>query len=108
MKLFTKIIGAVVGVTILGIIGAVIFISTLDLNKYKPQIIEAFNGQTGRTIAIDGPIDLTLYPVLGVALENVTITQPENISVSEPFATLSSTKVGVKSVSYTHLRAHET
>jgi AsmA protein len=46
---------------------------TFDANNYKPQIIEQVEKATGRDFAIDGDIDLSVFPWVGLKVEGVTL-----------------------------------
>jgi len=46
---------------------------TFDANNYKPQIIEQVENATGRDFAIDGDIDLSVFPWVGLKVEAVTL-----------------------------------
>lgn len=67
MRLRTVLIiaGVVVG---LPLVGVGVFLATLDVNTYKPQIIEAARNATGRELRLSGPIRLkpSLTPTLAI------------------------------------------
>ena len=46
---------------------------TFDANNYKPQIIEQVEKATGRDMQIDGDIDLSIFPWIGLKVEAVTL-----------------------------------
>jgi uncharacterized protein involved in outer membrane biogenesis len=60
--------GGVVGVLIVALLVAPSF---FDLNKYKPQLISEVKKATGRDLAIDGPVSLSLLPVPEVSVSGV-------------------------------------
>lgn len=47
---------------------------TLDPNDYKDWITSQFQSQTGLELALDGNISLSVYPWLGVGVEQVTVS----------------------------------
>ncbi len=49
------------------------FAATFDANNYKPQIIEQVEKATGRTFTIDGDINLSVFPWVGLKVENVSL-----------------------------------
>jgi len=49
------------------------FVATFDANNYKPQIIEQVEKATGRTLTIDGDINLSVFPWIGLTVENVAL-----------------------------------
>ena len=70
-----KIAGAVLAVILVLVVGLVIYLKSIDFNDYKPQIQAAVQEATGRTLAIDGDIKLSIsfHPALeidGVHLSN--------------------------------------
>ncbi|MDD3324167.1 MAG: AsmA family protein [Sulfurospirillaceae bacterium] len=78
--------------TIFIAVGAVVvFIATLNLNAYKPQIIKAVKDSSGLDLSIDGKISLSFSPV-GLSVNDIKIANP-NMPQKTPFATLKSFEV---------------
>lgn len=75
---FTGLISICFAALVIGIL----FLSNLDLNNYKDWISEKFYEQTGRELTISGNIQSSFYPWLGLELEGLSISNPENFSVS--------------------------
>ncbi|MBF0268206.1 MAG: AsmA family protein [Alphaproteobacteria bacterium] len=73
MKL-AKIIGIVVGVVVLAIGGLLGYLSTIDVNKYKPMISEEVKKATGRDLVIGGNVSLKVSLSPAVVVENVTFS----------------------------------
>ncbi len=48
---------------------------TFDPNAYKPQIIEAVQAQTQRTLKLDGDIKLMFFPSIGVHLGKISLSE---------------------------------
>jgi len=48
-------------------------VATFDANNYKTQIIEQVETATGRDFTIDGDINLSLFPWIGLKLEGVSL-----------------------------------
>ncbi|HXC37575.1 MAG TPA: AsmA family protein [Burkholderiales bacterium] len=69
---------AVVTVVLLIAIALLVFAATFDADKYKPDIIRAVKEKTGRTLAIGGPISLSVFPRLGIALQQVQLSEPNS------------------------------
>lgn len=61
--------GGVVGLVI---VAALVAPSFIDVNDYKPQIIAAAKQATGRQLAIDGRISLSLLPLPSVSVAGVS------------------------------------
>ncbi len=49
------------------------FVATFDANNYKPQIIEQVEQATGRDFKIDGNINLSVFPWIGLKVEDVAL-----------------------------------
>ncbi|CAA6605239.1 conserved hypothetical protein [Rhodospirillaceae bacterium LM-1] len=73
MKL-AKILGIVVGVIVLTIGGLLGYLSTIDVNKYKPMISEEVKKATGRDLVIGGNMALKVSLSPAVVVENVTFS----------------------------------
>jgi AsmA protein len=68
-----KIVGALFGLILVSLIAFIFYVTTLDPNDYKGMIADKFNAQTGRTLTLDGDINLTIYPWLGLEVNGVTV-----------------------------------
>ena len=66
-------------------IAITVFIFSMDPNKLKPSIIAEVKKQTGYNMTIDGRLTWSLYPLLGIKIEHMTLTAP---SASSPFLDL--------------------
>jgi AsmA protein len=66
---------AIVALVVLIAGGAFVFLSTLDLNQYKPQIEQAVKDRTGRTLKLQGDIKAALFPSLGADVAKVSLTE---------------------------------
>ncbi len=91
LKLLFKIIVALVVVLVIAV---VVFVSTFDANNYKTQIIEQVENATGRTFNIAGKIDLSVFPWIGLEIENVTLGNAEGFK-AEHFAAIKKLDVKV-------------
>lgn len=85
-------------------VSAAAFVFLFDANKYKQEITELAESYTGRPITLAGDVKLSLYPWLGIQLENVTIgnrldTKAGSVTSSfskNDFATIERFNVSVK------------
>lgn len=77
MKIFFKIIGALLLFVLLAVV-ALVF--TFDANNYKDQIIEQVEQQTGREFKIDGDINLSVFPWIGLKVEKVMLGNAQGFS----------------------------
>ncbi|MBU0499331.1 MAG: AsmA family protein [Gammaproteobacteria bacterium] len=67
-----KILGILVTVVAVLIGGLLAFLATLDVNKYKPMIVEEAKKATGRDLAIGGNLSLKVSLSPALVVENVT------------------------------------
>jgi len=74
------------------VIIALVFLINLDLNEHKQWLSEQFYKQTGRNLSINGEIQSSLYPWLGIQVEGLEISNPagfsENAFLQSDFAAL--------------------
>ncbi|MBN9500114.1 MAG: AsmA family protein [Alphaproteobacteria bacterium] len=87
MKALKWIVIGLVGLIVLAVGGVAVFLSTLDVNKYKPQIVEAAKNATGRELKLTGDIKLGLgfnpsFSVADVSFANASWgSRPEMVKV---------------------------
>ena len=91
LKLVLKIFGVVILILLL-VIAAFAF--TFDPNNYKDAITSQVEKQTGRDFEIAGDIRLSVFPWIGVKVEDVKLANAEGFS-DEPFARMSQLDVKV-------------
>lgn len=75
----------------LAIIGLVVAISMVDLNKHKPQIAQIVKEKSGYDIKIKGDISVSFFPV-GLRVNDVALAKLKN----KPFVTLKEFNIVVK------------
>ena len=78
MGRIAKVIGFAVGALVL--LFAIVLIATgllFDPNDYKDQITVAVGEATGRTLTLEGDLELNLFPRLGIALGAAELTNAE-------------------------------
>ena len=63
------------------------FAATFDANNYKPQIIEQVEKTTGRTFTINGDINLSVFPWVGLKVEDVSLGNDKGFK-AEQFAAI--------------------
>lgn len=73
MKSLSRLFKFVLVFVIVVVIAVLAFVATFDANNYKPQIIEQVEDATGRDFKIDGEINLSVFPWVGLKVENVTL-----------------------------------
>jgi len=84
-------IGAVVGAIVLAI---AVFIATLDPNRYKGDAEAAVKQASGRDLAIEGDLELQVFPWLALRTGKVTLGNAAGFE--GPFLTLTGARAQVK------------
>lgn len=94
-KLF-KILGIVIGVVLLLVVAAsVILPLVVDPNDFKGEIVNQVKQQTGRELKIDGDLNLSLFPWLGVQMDGVELSNAKGFG-KQPFVSVKHAAVRVK------------
>ncbi|MBE9568353.1 MAG: AsmA family protein, partial [Proteobacteria bacterium] len=73
MKIVGRTIKIVLLLIVLIFVALLAFVATFDANNYKPQIIEQVENATGRDFAINGDINLSIFPWVGIKIEEVVL-----------------------------------
>ena len=77
MKKFLLILGVIGALAVVTIGAAIIYIANFDPNANKAWLAQKFNDATGRNLTLGGDVGLTIYPWLGVTLNDATISNAE-------------------------------
>ncbi len=85
MKWIGRFLGLLAALVVLAVIVAVYLVVTFDPNLYKDRIEDKVAEVTGRALTLGGSIELTLYPSIGLRLEDVRLANAEGFS-EKPFA----------------------
>lgn len=72
-----------------------ILMTAVNPNRFKPAIITAVDQATGRQLDLNGNISWTIYPNLGIKIEDVALSNPKEFSNSK-FLQLKSANVAVE------------
>ncbi|HSW71017.1 MAG TPA: AsmA family protein, partial [Gammaproteobacteria bacterium] len=107
-----------VGLMVCGLFAAIIVVTlVIDPNQFKPLIISQFKQLTGFEMQIPGKLSWSFYPHLGMAAEEVSITEPavftsrlKNLVLRAKFRPLlhqqlDFTKASIESLQINHLQA---
>ncbi len=78
MKVLKYALLAVGGVVALVLLAIAVVVATFDPNKYKPELAAAVKDKTGRTLAIEGNLKLTVFPSIGVAVGKMSLSEPDS------------------------------
>jgi AsmA protein len=80
MKKLVVILSSIIGLVLVVVIGIVAYVLTFDPNENKELITNKFQQATGRTLTLDGPITLSIYPWLGLTADQISISNAEGFS----------------------------
>lgn len=94
MKWIKRLLGLIVVLILLVVIVAAYLLVTFDANDYKERIEAEVQEATGRELDLSGSIGLTLFPSLGLRLEEVRFGNAEGFG-DEPFAEVDVVDVAV-------------
>ncbi len=94
-KLLKRIFIALIAIIGLFIILAVIAYFLIDANAFKQKIISQVNEATGRELTIDGDLDISFFPWLGLSANKVSLSNAPGFS-DKPFASLDRAEFGIK------------
>ncbi len=64
-----------VGLIVLIIAAAAIFLASFDANKYKGVAVDWMKTHRQRTLVIDGPIELSMFPRLAMKVSKITLSE---------------------------------
>jgi AsmA protein len=92
LKIAGIVVGALVGIVVLGAIAIVMLV---DPNDYRDDIAQLVESKTGRPLQIRGDIDLKLFPWIALEVNDVTLGNPPGYG-NEPFLSVNHVNVGVK------------
>lgn len=86
MKKFLRITFSIVAlIAVVAIVGIGSLLYFIDPNKMRPVIVEEVMNRTGYQLAIYGKLNWRLFPVIGINVERMTLTAPDQV---EPFMDL--------------------
>ncbi|XUH51359.1 AsmA family protein [Bordetella pertussis] len=89
---FKRIVIGLVVLVVVAVVGLAIFLLTFDPNAYKYKLEEAVQARYERTLNIEGEIELSLFPRIGLAVQGVSLSEPNSPDV---FASIDSMRLAV-------------
>ncbi len=93
---FLKVLLAVFASLILIVIVAAIAIPLfVDPNEFKPQIIELVKKETGRDLTINGDLEISVFPWIGVSTGELAVSNAKGFA-DRPFARIEQSDIKVK------------
>ncbi|MGW8311356.1 MAG: AsmA family protein, partial [Thiogranum sp.] len=100
-KLFRILAYLVGALALLIIVAAVVVPMVIDPNDYKDDIAAAVEAKTGRTLAIEGDIRLSVFPWLAVEIGPTRLSNAPGFS-NRPFAAVKQVSVRIKLLPLLH------
>ncbi|HLZ99518.1 MAG TPA: AsmA family protein, partial [Steroidobacteraceae bacterium] len=91
-KILSVLVGAVIAFIVLALLAVRLFV---DPNDYKPRIAAAVKNSTGRELALQGDIKLSVFPWIALQLGPASLGNPPGFS-DEPFVSFQHAAVRVK------------
>lgn len=91
-KWIASIIGILIGVGILLVVG---IITLVNPNDFKDEISQQVYNRTGRHLTLAGDIHWSVYPGLGLQLNNASLSNPKGFD-DQPFAQVAQATIEVK------------
>lgn len=88
-KLIKALFAIVLGLIGLIVVAVVVLPMVIDPNDYKAEILAAVKKSTGRDLQIDQPLELAVFPALGIKTGDVTLSNATGFG-KEPFAVIKS------------------
>ncbi len=95
MNLLKKLLIGSVLLVVLAVGAAAVALLTLDPNNYKDWIADKVRAQTGRELAIEGDIQLSYYPWLGLDVSKISLSNASGFGEA-PFLQTETIKVRAK------------
>lgn len=89
---FKRILFGIVVVSIVALIGIAIFLLTFDPNAYKSKLESLVYEKYHRTLAIKGEIQLSLFPRIGLSVQDVSLSNRDS---ADTFASIDSARFAV-------------
>ena len=84
----------VVGILFTVLLVLSIFLAAVDPNEYKNEIENQFRASTGKTLRLNGPIELSILPRLVLEASDIEIVNEDNFHIPQ-FLRLSSIRISV-------------
>lgn len=85
----------IVGIILLVIVGLISLPFFIDPNDFKPEIKAAVKQHTGRELSIEGDLELSIFPWLGISTGKLALSNAANFS-DRAFAEIEQSQIKVK------------
>lgn len=71
---------SIIGIVFTSLVAIILALIFINPNNFKPQITKAAYNATGRNLSISGDIKWSFYPILGVELQKVKLSNPSDFT----------------------------
>jgi AsmA protein len=96
MRQLLRIVLAAIGILAIVAVAAVVYVTTfLDPEDFKPRLTAVVEEQTGLNLDLDGPINWSFYPRIGVSVETANARLPSQDEEDTAFAAVDRAEVSV-------------
>lgn len=92
LKIILSIFAVIIVLIIIAVVAIPMFV---DPNDFKPEIQAAVKDKLGRDLIIDGDLDLSIFPWVGISTGKLTLSNAQGFS-DKPFAEIIESDVKVK------------
>lgn len=99
LRILFTFISAIILLGLVSLIGLMVFVNPNDL---KPQISQAVTKFTGRQLQLGGDIKWSIFPWLGLQLNDAKLTNNSEFSASRPFAQVKKLDIQVRLLPLLH------
>ena len=89
---FKRVLIGIVVLVIVAVVGIAIFLLTFDPNAYKSKLERIVYTRYHRTLAIKGPLELSLFPRIGLSVRDVSLSDSNS---DDTFASIDSARFAV-------------
>ena len=94
-KIFKYFIYLIGGLALLGLLLVFVGPKVVNVQKYKPRILEKISEATGRQVTLNGDLSLSLFPWVGVAFSDFRLGNPNGFK-NKDFVVVKSFEAHVK------------
>lgn len=95
-KVLKVLFGVIAAVILFFVIACILLVKVVNTNDFKKQISDYVYNQTQRQLAINGNINWSFFPWLGIRISNADLSNLISFNTPEPFAHIDSVDVNVR------------
>ena len=92
LKILSISVVAIIALAVVGLVAVVVFV---DPNAYKDEIIAVVRRTTGREFALEGDLEMAVFPTIRIAVGPATLSNAEGFG-PEPMARIGGAELSVR------------